>query len=129
RAFIGRNRPGPAAIGRKIVGAGQDARHLRRFEASGERIGGIGAGIDDRLAVDAAEPPVALGIDGDLVMVLAAVGVRGQVLAAVFEPANGMAAMKREPAEADLLSEQNGLVSEAAANVGRDDADAALSQA
>ena len=88
RAFVGRDRPGPAAIGRKIVRAGQDARHLRGFQASGERIGRIGAGIDDRLAVDAAQPPVALGIDGDLVMVLAAVGVGGQVLAAVLDPAN-----------------------------------------
>ena len=62
-------------------------------------------------------------------MVLAAVGVGGQVLAAVFEPANGMAATKREPAEADFLGEQNGLVAEAAADVGRDDADAAFFQA
>ena len=89
RAFVGRDRPGPAAIGRQIIGAGQDARDLRRFEASRERIGGIGAGIDDRLAVDAAQAPVALGVDGDFVMMLAAIGVGGQMLAAVLEPAHG----------------------------------------
>ena len=62
-------------------------------------------------------------------MVLAAVGVGGQVLAAVLEPANGMAAAKREPAEADFLGEQDSLVAEPAAHVGRDNADAAFFQA
>ena len=129
RAFVGRDRPGAAAIGRKIVGTRQNAGHLRRFQTSGERIGRIGAGIDDRLAVDAAQPPVALGIERDLVMVLAAVGVGGQVLASILEPANRMTAAKREPAEADFFGEQDPLVAEAAADVGRDDADAALLQA
>ena len=60
--------------------------------------------IDDRLAVDAAQPPVALGVDGDLIMVLAAVGVGGQVLTTVLEPANGMATAKRETAKAGISS-------------------------
>src|ERR1700733_4543408 len=33
RAFVGRDRPGAAAIGSKIIRAGQDARDLRRLEA------------------------------------------------------------------------------------------------
>ena len=51
------------------------------------------------------------------------------MLAPVLDPADGMAAAKREPAEADFLGKQNALVAEAAADVGRDDADAAFLQA
>ena len=74
RALVGGGRIGPAAIGRHPVGARQDARDLRGLEARRERIGRVGAGIDGRLAVDAAQLAVAIGIDGDLVVVLAAIG-------------------------------------------------------
>jgi hypothetical protein len=33
RTFVGRDRPGAAAIGFEIIRAGQDARDLRRLEA------------------------------------------------------------------------------------------------
>ena len=62
-------------------------------------------------------------------MMLAAIGVGGQVLTAILEPAHRMAAAKREPAEADFLGEQDSLVAKAAADVGRDDPDAAFLQA
>ncbi|GJE41207.1 hypothetical protein AEGHOMDF_0369 [Methylobacterium soli] len=126
RAFVRRHRPGAAAIGREIVGAGQDAGHLRGLQAGRERVGRVGAGIDGRLAIDAAQAPVALGIGRDAVMVLAAIGVGGEVLAPVLEPAHRVAAAERQPAEADLLGEQDRLVAEAAPDIGRDDADAAL---
>ena len=129
RAFVGGDRERAAAIGREIVRAGQDARDLRRFEAGGERVGRIGAGIDRGFAIDAAQAAVAVGIGGDAVMVLAAIGAGGQMLAPVLDPAHRMAAVHREPAEADLLRQQDALVAEATADVGRDDADLALVEA
>ena len=88
RTLVGGDRKRPAAIGRHQVRAGQDAGDLRRLEARRERIGRVGAGIDGRLAVDAAQPAVAIGIDGDLVMVLAAIGAGGEMLAAILDPAH-----------------------------------------
>src|SRR5271154_4082649 len=48
------------------------------------------------------------------------------MLAAVFNPAHRMAAMHCQPSEADLFGEQDPFVTEAATNVGRDDANLAL---
>ena len=56
-------------------------------------------------------------------MVLAAVRVGGEVLAAVLNPAYRMAQADREPAKADLLGQQNPLVPEAAADIGSDHPD------
>ena len=126
RALVGRHRPGAAAIGREVVGPGQDARDLRGLQAGRERVGRIGAGIDGRLAVDAAQTSVALGIGRDAVMVLAAIGVGGEVLAPVLQPAHRLSEPQRQPAQRHVLGQQDGLVAEAAAHIGRDDADAAL---
>ena len=62
-------------------------------------------------------------------MVLAAIGVAGQVLAAILDPAHRMAAAHRQPAERNFLGEQDPLVAEAAADIGRDDADLAMVKA
>ena len=62
-------------------------------------------------------------------MVLAAVGVGDELLAPVLDPAHRAAEAAREPAEADLLGQQDALVAEAAADVGRDDADRACVEA
>ncbi len=126
RALVGRHRPRPAAIGREIVGTGQDAGDLRRLQAGREGIGRVGAGIDGGLAVDAAQGPVPLRVGGDAVMVLAAIGVGGQVLAPVLQPADRVAAAQCEPREGHVLGEQDRLVAEAAADIRRDDADAPL---
>ena len=126
RTFIGGRRIGPATIGRHAVGTGQNADDLRGFEACRERIRRIGAGIDGCLAIDAAQLAVAVGIDGDLVMMLAAIGAGAQMLAPVLDPADGEAFIEREPGKADFFGQQNSLVPEAAADVGRDHANAAL---
>ena len=89
RTFVGRHREGAAAIGRHAVGARQDARDLGGFETGGEGIGRVGAGIDGCLAVDAAQPAIAIGIDGDLVVVLPAIRARAQMLAPILDPADG----------------------------------------
>ena len=62
-------------------------------------------------------------------MVLAAVGVGGELLAPVLDPAHRAAAAQREPGEADFLGQQDALVAEAAADVGRDHPDLALVEA
>ena len=120
RTLVGGDREGAAAIGREVVGARQDARHLRRLQARGERVGRIGARIDRRLALDAEQPAVAVGMRGDDVVMLAAIGVGDQVLAPVLDPAHRMPAAQREPTDADLLRSEDALVAEAAADVGRD---------
>ena len=117
RAFVGGDRKGPAAIGRHQIGPRQDARDLRRLKARRERIGGIRAGIDGRFAVDPSQPAVAIGIDRDLVVVLAAVGTGGEMFAAILGPAHRMTAAHRQPRQADFLRQQNALVAETAADV------------
>jgi hypothetical protein len=59
-------------------------------------------------------------------MVLAAVRAGGEVLAPILDPAQRMAELQRRPGESDFLAQQNALVAEAAADIGRDDADAPL---
>ena len=108
------------------VGSGENAPHLGRLEPGGERIGGVGAGVDVGLAFDPEEASVRRRVTGNDVVVLAAVRVAGELLAAVLDPANGMTATHREPAEKHFLGEQDPLVAEAAPHVRRDHADAAL---
>src|SRR6516164_1309154 len=69
---------------------------------------------------------VALGIGGDAVMVLAAIGAGNEMFAAILDPAHRMAAMHGEPTETNLLRQQNALIAKSAANVRRDDADLSL---
>ena len=59
-------------------------------------------------------------------MVLAAVGVGGEALAAVLDPPQRDAELARRPGQRHLLGQQDALVAEAAADVGRDHADLAL---
>ncbi len=124
RRLVGRDRIGAAAIMREVVEAGQDAADLSGLETGRERIGGIGSGIDRRLAVEPEQAAVAIGIGGEAVMVLAAVGAGGEALAPVLDPAQRMAELERRPGQRDFLAEQHALVAEAAADIGRDDADA-----
>ncbi len=129
RTLVGGHRIGAAAIGRHLVRTRQDARDLRGFQTRGERIGRVGAGIDGGLAIDAAQGAVAIRIHRDLVVMLPAVGAGDQMLAPVLDPAHGMAALHGEPGQADFLRQQNPFMAEAAADIGRDDADPALLQA
>ena len=71
---------------------------------------------------------LAVRLVGDLqvVVVLARVDGRQQVLAAVLDPLHRPARQLRQHAARDLLGEQVPLDAEAAADVGRDDADAVL---
>src|SRR5262249_23535900 len=109
RALVGGDRERAAAAGGTIIGSGPAARHLRGFQASGERVGRVGAGIDGGFAVDPAQTAVALGISGDAVMVLAAIGAGNEMFATILDPAHRMAAMHGEPAETNLLRQQDAL--------------------
>ena len=122
RRLVGRHRPSSAPVHFEDVGTGQDARDLRRLEARRERIGGVRAGIDMRLAVDGEQSTVVRGVAGDDVVMLAAVGVGGELLSAVLDPPHRMVSVHRDPSEHDLLGEQDTLVAESAADVGDDDA-------
>ena len=66
---------------------------------------------------------------GDDVVMLAAVRVGGELLAAVLDPAHRVLPVHRDPTEHDLLGEQDPLVAESAADIGDDDAHLALLEA
>ena len=86
RRLVGGDGIGAAAVVREIVEPRQDRADLPRLQAGGERIGRVGAGIDGRLAVERQQAALGVGVGGEDVVVLAAVGVGGQALAAVLEP-------------------------------------------
>ena len=119
RALVGHDAGRPAAIDRNVIRAGQDRRDLRGLDGGGEGIGRVGAGIDRGLGVERDELSLLVGVGRDRVVMFAAIGVRGELLAPVFEPAHRMAALHRQPAQADFLGGENRLVAEAAADVGR----------
>ena len=126
RRLVGGHRIGAAAVVREVVEARQDGADLARLQAGRERIGRVGAGIDGRLAVERQQAAVRVGVGGEDVVMLAAVGVGGEVLAAVLDPPQRRAELARRPGERDLLGQQDALVAEAAADIGRHHADLAL---
>ena len=87
RRLVGGHRIHAAAVVREVVEARQDRADLSGLQAGRERIGGIGTGIDGRLAVERQQPALGIGIGGENVVVLAAVGIGGQALAPVLDPA------------------------------------------
>src|SRR5581483_3852119 len=63
---------------------------------------------------------------GEQVVMLAAVGIGGEILAPVLDPLEGRSKLARTPGEGHLLRQQDALVAEATAHVGRHHADLAL---
>ena len=82
--------------------------------------------VDVTNTINGNEPAVGVGISVDLVMMLAAIGVGDQVLAAIFQPAHRALHLPGQPGEQDFLAAQQALVAEAAADIRRDNADAAV---
>src|SRR5215471_18751101 len=62
-------------------------------------------------------------------MVLAAIGIRAQVLAAVLEPTHRRSDAHREPGQRHLFATEQALVAEAAAHVGRNHANRTVVEA
>jgi hypothetical protein len=129
RAFVGGDRSRAAAIAGQHIGAREQVRDLRRLQCRRDRVGGIGARIHGCDAVDAKELSLARGVCGDAIVMLPAIGVGGQVLAAILDPAHGMIDTQSQRRERDLFAAEHALVAEAAADVGRDDADVAVVEA
>src|ERR1700691_4256971 len=75
-------------------------------------------------AIDADKLAVGGRVARDLIVMLAAIGVRGQMLTAVLQPAHRMIGVERQPSERDLLAAEQSLVAEAAADIGRNNAQA-----
>src|SRR5207237_4685189 len=86
----------------------------------------VRARIDGGVAIEPEDAALVVRVDRNVVGVLAAVGIRRELLAPVLEPANWHAELFREPAEAHFFGQQDALVAEAAADVRRDDAYRAL---
>ena len=127
--LVGAGGEGAAAEAGQHVGTGKDGADLRGLEAGAERVGGVGAGIDHRVDVDAEQLAVRGGPGGHVVMVFAAVGVGGKLLVPVLDPADGTVEADGEGGADEFFRQQDALVAEAAADVGRDDADLALVEA
>ena len=126
RRLVGGDRIGAAAVVREVVEARQDRGDLAGLETGREGIGRVGAGIDGGLAVERQQAAVGVGVGGEEVVVLATVGVGGQALAPVLDPTQRRAHFARGPGQRHLLRQQNALVAEAAADVGRHHANLAL---
>src|SRR5262249_763433 len=116
--LVGGSRPSTAAVRVEPIWSRKDACDLRRLEAGGKGISRIGAGIDRDLGIERQQPALGVGVSGDVVVVLAAIGVGGELLAAVLDPPHGLPEPARKEPGADLLGEQDALVAETAADVG-----------
>ncbi len=122
RRLVGRHRIDLAAVVREIVEARQDGTDLAGLETGRKRIGGVGTGIDRRLAIEGQQASVRVGIGGQDVVVLAAVRVGGEVFAPILQPTQRPAQLARRKTERHFLGQQNALVAEPAADIGRNDA-------
>ena len=117
--LVGCHAPGAAAIAAKIVGSRQVADGLAGLERNRKRPVGIGAAVDGDLGIERLEPTPLVGIGREPVMMLARIGARYKVLAAVLDVAERGAVFAREPGNAQLFGLQHAFVAKAAANIGR----------
>ncbi len=129
RRLVGCDREGADTVGRKRIGAGQMPAGHGALETGGERPGRIGARVDGDLGIEPQELAALIGISRDNVVMLATIGAGNQMLAAILDPAERPPEFQREPGDAELLGLQHALVAETAADIRRDDADAALRDA
>ena len=72
--------------------------------------------------------PLLIGIGRDQIVMGAGIGAGDEMLAPVLDPAHRIA-RRGEPGDANLLGVQHAFVAEAAADIGRDDAELALLEA
>src|SRR5207248_396766 len=126
RRLVGRDRVGAGAVVRDRVRAGQGAPGHIGFLVWTLRPESVRAGIDDDLAIDPEHLALAVGIGGDLVMMVAGMSAGQQILAAVLDPAHGVIEFERQRREDDLFGIKPRLRAKPATDIGRDDPDAAL---
>ena len=66
----------------------------------------IGSGIDDQLRIDCKNHSSCIGVGGDLVIVIACVRGREEVLAAVLDPAHRVIELRSQSSDDHLLRQQ-----------------------
>src|SRR6516165_597359 len=108
---------GAATISLQMVRSRQQAWDHPRFQGCRSWIDRIGASVDVGFAIDTKQAAFRIGIRGDQVIVLAAVGICRELFPAILKPAQRMTELQSKPAKRDLLAAQNALVTEAATDV------------
>ena len=111
---------------RDRVGAGEGPRHHPGLAIGPLRPQSIGAGIDGDLGIDAENAAGAIGVSRELVVVVAGMGRGQQMLAAILDPAHRAIELQGQRRHDDFFRVEPRLWSEPAADIGGDDADAAL---
>ena len=128
RRLVGVHAGDLAVRGLEVVGASEDReeprRVLRRLRGRVER-----AVVGDHVHADGTDLAVLGRRDLAAHVVVAGEAGRHQVLAAVLHPLDRLAGQDRADDRADVAGVDRDLVAEAAADVGRDDADLVLGQA
>ena len=127
--FVGRYRRGSGAVGVEGIRPGQMSAGHRRLEARREWPHRIGPGIDNDVGLEPENFAARIGMGGDDVAVLAAIGAGDQMLAPVLDPAERPAIGRGEPGDAEFFGLQNAFVAECAADIGSDDANLRLGEA
>ncbi len=110
-----------ARIGAHIVGTGHLRRRHQRLHAGGRWIAGVGAGIGQNVGCERDEPSVDIESAFEPHVLIAAVEAGDQILAPVFAPGDRAAHPPRQPNQNRIFGRQRHFLSEAAADIGRDD--------
>ena len=129
RCRVRRHRGHLAAIVLELVGAGQEPSRHERLEAGRPRGDGVRAGIAGGADVEGEQPAVRVEAGPDRVVMVARMRRGLHRLAPLLDPLHRPAQMHRQHTERDVFGIEDRLHAEAAADVGRDDADAILGQA
>ena len=142
----GEHRPRHAAIRRHHAGVGRDAarehrvfsevvrarqlghRH-QRLDAAGRRIARVGADVAPDVGVDGEQAGIRVERGAHRVALVARMRGGEEVLVPVLDPGKPAAQAPRQPHEHDVLREELHLLAEAAADIGRDDAQIGLRHA
>ena len=104
------------------VRTGQVARGHARFPEGPGRPQRIGAGVDVDVPLDAEQRAVAAGRQREVVIVVARVYRRHEVLASILDPPHRMADFQRDRGDRDVFRHQAIFSAESAADIGSDDA-------
>ncbi len=126
RRLVRRHRMVFRAVVRDRVRPRQRARHHPGFMIRPLRPQPVSAGIDGDLGVNAEDMALPVGVGRDLVVVIAGMRRSQQMLVTVLDPAHRVIELQCQCRQDDFFRVEPGLGPEPAADIGRDDADAAL---
>ncbi len=126
---VRRHRADLAAVVLEAVRAGQQSAHHERLDARRPRHDRVRAGVAQHVGVDRPQPTVGVEAGAHRVVVIARMRAGDEVLAPCLHPLHRPPEPHREQAQRDVLRIHDALHAEAAAHVGRDDAQLVLGQA